>query len=630
MTVKVLCVHGIGRHDPMVTSWQDDWTSAISQAVHTASGDDAKCSFCLSDGLFSQRPLTVWQTLDAIATLGGNAIFGSTQRGLFDGDNIIGWTAGMVLQWAGNSELRKAARALLVKAIQDNKPDVIVAHSLGSLIAYDLLSSDDGPAIADGQTLLTIGSQINSRFVGGIFEHGVMPLTADARWLHVFNPNDHVFTAQIHFEGARNFRQVVTTPFGSGLTGGHTDLTTYLNNSQVLSQIWKPILTLPAPQLAGTGVTATREISLSAGFKRQPNRRALLIGINEYNNPANRLEGCVNDVYEVSALLQECGFTPDDIRVVFDGRATAEGIRERLGWLYADTRDGDVRFLFYSGHGLQMPVFGKDGKPGRMVEALVAADFDGTLTNCITDRDLSALYSTLPRDCQAIIALDCCYAGGLTRDGGPRVRGIDPPDDVRHQMLRWDSAEEMWIPRDFKPLIPLQAEDNKTQADDKQKPKWAVGLSGQSGCVARIGSSIDHRRTSNAKYDKLKRTTGWEGPFQPLVITACNENQKSSEYLHGASSYGAFTFAFCRTIRTARHKGTPMSVAEAVAAAGKTLESLGYQQNPGLAGPSLLQKRPIPFLANAKGEIAKPKPGGKASSKKDASAKKASRTRKKK
>jgi hypothetical protein len=614
--LKVLCVHGIGRHGPSDSSWQDAWKLAVGAAVRSvgASGSGVSCSFCYTDDLFSKQPLTVWQTMDAIATLGGNAIFGSSQRGLFDGDNVVGWTAGMVLQWAGNERLRQQARQRLLQAIKNEKPDVIIAHSLGSLIAYDLLGNDEGAGVINRQTLLTIGSQINSRFVGGIFEYGVVPLNSKARWFHVYDANDHVFTAQIHFDGAKNFRQIVASPFGSGLTGGHTDLMSYLNDPLVLKDAWTPILTVASPQIemgapaGAAAMTTSKALSVAASFTRPPNKKALLIGINEYVDPANRLEGCVNDVYSVSALLQECEFLPEDIRVVFDGRATAQGIRERLGWLYADTRDGDIRFLYYSGHGLQMPVYGKNEQPDRMVEALVAADFDGTLDNCITDRDFSAFYAGLPRGSTVIIALDCCYAGGLTRKGEMNVRGINPPDDIRHRMLKWDAKSEMWIPREFVRLIPGKKATT-------EQPKWRVGVSGKSGCVARIGSSIDHRRMTDDHYDKLRSATGWQGPFQPLVITACRENQTSSEYLHGAVSYGAFTFAFCKTVRSAHG---PMTYLEALTETGTTLESLGYEQTPSLAGPSSHQSAVIPFRITKPKSTAKKPTARKSSTKKAA------------
>ena len=65
-----------------------------------------------------------------------------------------------------------------------------------------------------------------------------------------------------------------------------------------------------------------------------------------------RLDGCVNDAFLMSGGgLQESGFEPEHIRTVFDDRATAANLRDRLAWLLDDTEPGDQRVLFYSGHG---------------------------------------------------------------------------------------------------------------------------------------------------------------------------------------------------------------------------------------------------------------------------------------
>ena len=52
----------------------------------------------------------------------------------------------------------------------------------------------------------------------------------------------------------------------------------------------------------------------------------------------------------MSAMLQECGFAPEEIRMVLNERATAKGILDRLHWLLDDLQSGDERVLFYSGH----------------------------------------------------------------------------------------------------------------------------------------------------------------------------------------------------------------------------------------------------------------------------------------
>src|SRR6202008_441635 len=113
---------------------------------------------------------------------------------------------------------------------------------------------------------------------------------------------------------------------------------------------------------------------------------------------------------------------------------------------------GDRRVLFYSGHGARIPEYGPEGKPDHYSESLVPFDFDWSPERSITDRQLSGLYSQLPYDANFVGIFDCCHSGGLTRDGGPKIRGISPPDDIRHRMLRGNKAEQMWEESDMRSL----------------------------------------------------------------------------------------------------------------------------------------------------------------------------------
>ena len=88
-------------------------------------------------------------------------------------------------------------------------------------------------------------------------------------------------------------------------------------------------------------------------FKKEPRKKALLVGLNKYHPSLNAdLRGCVNDVETMREILITLfGFDPENIRVIVDSRATYQGIAERLNWLIVDSRKDDELVFHYSGHG---------------------------------------------------------------------------------------------------------------------------------------------------------------------------------------------------------------------------------------------------------------------------------------
>src|SRR5207302_243143 len=166
------------------------------------------------------------------------------------------------------------------------------------------------------------------------------------------------------------------------------DAIQYLSHPNTATSVWRAI----SGGLSRALVKSSRAVNVAVA---KPSRRALLIGINDYPDPANRLEGCVNDVFRMSEVLQEWGFAPGDIRVVLNDRATTAGILERLQWLLDGAGDGQARVLFYSGHGAQMPDYGAKEKVDHLDECLVPYDFDWTPARAVTDIQFHELYTQL-------------------------------------------------------------------------------------------------------------------------------------------------------------------------------------------------------------------------------------------
>ena len=576
----MLCVHGVG-HGDVDPQFQSNWGSAITDGVQRWNPTrQVQCKFVRYDDLFAKAPLNVGTVAEAIAKLSYSGIVHGIGGWLglsrdFGGlPETLRWTAGMIAQWAVNKTLRAAARRRLLSAVTEFNPDLIVAHSLGSLIGYDTFARKDNAGVISNRRFVTLGSQIGNPFVRDALGGRIVMLPASS-WSHLYNPHDKAFAAPIRLTSPQ-FEQV-STPFDVDFLDH--DARPYLTHPNTSNSVWRVVAGGPASRALTRSALAVGEAL------RKPKKRGLLIGINNYPEPANRLEGCVNDVFQMSAVLQEWGFAAEDIRVVLNDRATAAGILERLEWLLEGAEDGQDRVLFYSGHGAQIPEYGTREEVDHLDEGLVPYDFDWTPAKAISDNQFHELYSQLPYQANFLAVFDCCHAGGMTRDGGPRVRGLTPPDDIRHRLLRWNAREQMWEQRSLEP-------------DNPDARKWknkGLDFVGKSGATRRLGRGMALRSLPNVEFDQARKDFGHQGPYMPVILEACQEDELSYEYRHGVTSYGAFTYILTQVFRESRRRGAHLTWEQLKRATQEKLRKVQYDQTPVLAGPQRVLNKTIPW-----------------------------------
>lgn len=583
--LKVLCVHGLGDH--RASDWNVRWPEAID-AVFPIQGVSLQYEFLAYDDIFETVDISFAETAVAAAKLtvsGIGSIFRRHRGVVGDISEKTRWTAGYVVAWVEDDGFREQSRRRVLAAIRTHRPDVILAHSLGSLVTYNAFTHPDAKepqvaAILKRATYVTFGSQINNPFVIRNTTNGRVQELAVAFWHHLYNEHDDVFTAPIRNWRAPNFNQT-ETPFDDEGVGDHA-ATSYFRHRNTVENVWRPIgaAAVGAKAFGSAPTVRTR----AAAAKRRKQRRALLVGINDYPDPAQRLEGCVNDVFLMSSVLQECGFPPETIRTCLDRRADTEGILSRLRWLLDETGPGDELVFYFSGHGARIPEYGECFEPDHYVEALVPWDFDWSPGKAITDDQIYCLYAQLPYEARLMMVFDCCHSGGIHRDGAARARGITPPDDVRHRELKWDRKTQMWVPRAFRRLN----EDFTSEKD------VAVSYFGHSGTNERLGRAGMLRGLSSAEYDALKTVDPdmAKGPYLPLIIEACGEEQLSYEYRHGATSYGAFTYSLASVLRRERS----ITFADLVGKTREQLADLQYDQVPQILGPTAVMNAKAPFL----------------------------------
>jgi hypothetical protein len=592
--ITMLCVHGLGDH--RTSDWETSWAAAVDAAFPKIPGLRPVFKFVTYDDIFAEIDITPLDCAAALWKLGTSGLFGPARaRGvLTDIAERIKWTAGYVVAWVEREDFQRQSRKRILDAVAQYQPDVILAHSLGSLVTYDAFSHDDAAkasvsGILQKATYVTLGSQIGNPFVIRNLTPGRIAPLPVKQWHHLYNIHDSVFTAEIRIWDATNFTQT-NTPFDIDGIADHAP-ESYFGHQGTIQNVWRSIAAGAKNAKAfGPAARIPRTVRPATTVKKR--QKALLVGINDYPDPANRLEGCVNDVFTMSKVLQSCGLPPETIRVCLDDRATAQGIIDRLKWLLDDPKPGDELVFYYSGHGARIPEYGENFEPDRHVETLVAHDFDWTMEKAVTDDQIYELYSQLPYETRLIMIFDCCHSGGIHRDSGPRPRGINPPDDIRHRELKWDPETDMWVRRDFRPI-------NKEFTTAKEKAELYFG---KDGATSRIGRAGMLRGLTQSQHNRLKQRAGTSepyGPYLPMIIEACAEEEFSYEYRDGATSHGAFTYSLAKILDRQRQQGRSVTFSQLVDKTRDQLQYLQFAQVPQLLGPTKFLDAKVPWtLAN--------------------------------
>ena len=111
----------------------------------------------------------------------------------------------------------------------------------------------------------------------------------------------------------------------------------------------------------------------------------------------------------------------------------------------------------------------------------------------------------------------------------------------------------------------------------------------------RIGRAISLRSMAKKQYDATRKTLKHHGPYLPIILEACQEEQLSYEYRHGTQSYGAFTYSLAATLRASRGKKVNPSFVQLMDGVEERLKKLKYPQVPNLVGPKGVLKQAVPW-----------------------------------
>lgn len=141
------------------------------------------------------------------------------------------------------------------------------------------------------------------------------------------------------------------------------------------------------------------------------NFKALMVGIN-YRNTNNELRGCINDVNSLKKFLNDknkvdfsniCTLTDDTFL-----KPTRDNILEKYKELLINSKEGDILYFTFSGHGSYTTDRNGDELDGKD-ELLVSIDNRG-----IVDDELKEIAQQYLKDNVTLfVLLDCCHSGTL-------------------------------------------------------------------------------------------------------------------------------------------------------------------------------------------------------------------------
>ena len=600
--ITILCVPGVGY--PAV---EDRWFEGIWKPKIT--------EFLESDGYDSGFELVPFKYrsefrgdsitpngyASALADLGfgtGNATFGRLFRrggGMDPFAESLKWRAATIAHWAENRDLRESLAEKLKTLILERKPDVVLAHALGSLIAYDALRTLSRRFLKT-RSLISFGSQLGNPYIRNQYAGRIEGLRVK-QWYHLYNVHDRVFTSPLHLQD-RNFALVNVT-FDNPDPLDHTALSTgkesigYLDHYTTRQLVWPNVVRDETPNRF---LKSVRRATRSEAAFETADHRALLIGIDEYESPAiANLDGCVNDTYLMSEALQSVGFPAENIRMLHNRRATKDAIIDRMDWLLDDLEEGDVsefRFLHFSGHGAQIASYGVGEVADRLDECLCPHDFDWSIEKAIVDDLICAVYSQLPYDAHFVMVLDCCHSGGLARNG-QSVRGLSAPRDVAHRAIYFESGQDetphgMW--RSKSNDFVINRDFFRKGEDDRVRALWM----GARGATRRIGRSPSLRMMDHETFTQRSKALKHKGPYLPTIFQACSEDEPALEHVQGSTPFGAFTFSIGQALAAMLRQHETLSYAKIQERAVKVLSELGYSQKPQLLMPKARARLDVP------------------------------------
>lgn len=163
-------------------------------------------------------------------------------------------------------------------------------------------------------------------------------------------------------------------------------------------------MNLKHPLLRHAAAVTVAAAALTAAAPALAANHALIMWIGDYGDPKSNLPGIDLDAANARKIAAAMGVPQQNITEISNAQLTRAGMRDGLVGLYQRIADGDKVFVYYSGHGGQVPGHETAAKCS---EVLVARD------GLVLDAFLQDALTTLGKKASQVVMMnDSCFSGG--------------------------------------------------------------------------------------------------------------------------------------------------------------------------------------------------------------------------
>ena len=206
------------------------------------------------------------------------------------------------------------------------------------------------------------------------------------------------------------------------------------------------------------------------------NRRALIIGVSEYQNPQiPTLKGVPYDMDSAKRIALAMGIPEKNITFLKNSDATKENIIQALHKMGDDAVEGARDFVYYSGHGTRY----QDYAAGGCIEGLYS--YDG---QAITNKEFATATKKLISNADKVITMiDACHS-----------EGVIPPKSLTR------SISEALIPKYF--LAKAGSQDNACSKPSNQRTRGLFAEETRIGALQENVVQITSSRPDEVSFDE--------------------------------------------------------------------------------------------------------------------------------